>query len=438
MLWFKRSVFVIAVTSTLALFAAATFGEQPKDDSAAVRLGARLFADPRFSSPEGDLQSSCRSCHLVNEDPQGPRIYTDFFARSWVSWRAQDPRRDGLRNAPTILDSADLPRLHFDGEFASLEELVKGTISGRTLGWLPGEEKKALDHAYRVILNDKGDGRAGSSYKERFNQAYAVSLERLKRDEVIDLAARAVSDFIRTLRTEKNSAYDRFIRANAIPESPNRDESATAFGERVLKEIASLETESRLKLTKGFSADALKGLKLFFDRSTGNCNTCHTPPGFTDFTFHNTGISQIEYDRHHGDGSFARLAIPDATSATRPSAQFREIPTRSRPERVDLGYWNFVKLDDSPLRRAKESDNEFLERMIATFKTPTLRNLSFSYPYMHNGAYSSLDSVVEEKMLISEMARRGRIRSADEELAKIKISETDIPFLVAFLKSLNE
>jgi cytochrome c peroxidase len=439
----KRLVFFASVSLMFTSFAASTFGDQPKPDSSIVELGARLFADTRFSSPEGDLQSSCSSCHMVNEDPQGVRVYTDFFARSWVSWRSQDPRRDGLRNAPTILDSAELPQLHYDGEFGSLEELVKGTISGRTLGWLPGEQQKALDHAYQVIVSDTGDGKTtGSSYKDRFNLAYGVSLEQLKRDEVINFAARAVSDFIRTLKTEKNSAYDRFIRSNNLPERPGQMETSTAFAERMLAQISSLETESRLKLAKDFGADELKGLKIFFSTKgagpVGNCGTCHTPPMFTDFTFHNTGISQIEYDRHHGDGSFENLAIPDAGRAVRPSAQMREIPTRSKPGYVDLGYWNFVKLNNSPLRREKENDNEFLNRMIATFKTPTLRNLSFSYPYMHNGAYSSLDSVVEEKMLISEMARKGRIRSADEELAKTKIAQTDIRLLVTFLRTLNE
>lgn len=442
-IWLKRLVFLASISLIFASLAASTFGEEPKADSSVVRLGARLFADTRFSSPEGDLQSSCSSCHLVNEDPQGARVYTDFFARSWVSWRARDPRRDGLRNAPTILDSAELPRLHFDGEFGSLEELVKGTISGRTLGWLPDEEQKALEHAYRVILNDKGDSKtAGDAYRDRFNQAYGVNLNQLKRDEVINLAARAVADFIRTLKTDKNSAYDRFVRLNKLPEQPEKGEVSTAFAERILKQISSMETDGSLKLAKDFGLDELKGLKVFFntkgDNAMGNCVTCHTPPSFSDFTFHNIGISQIEYDRHHGDGSFAKLAIPDAAHAVRPSAQWREIPTRTKPGYVDLGHWNFVKLNASPLRREKESDNEFLERMIATFKTPTLRNLSFSYPYMHNGAYSSLDSVVEEKMFLSEMARKGGIRSADEELAKIKIVEADILSLVAFMKSLNE
>jgi cytochrome c peroxidase len=410
---------------------------QRKDDSLSVRLGARLFVDNRFSSPNGDLQSSCSSCHLFDEDPQGRRAYTDFLARSWVAWRSKDPRRDGVRNAPTILDSSLMPRLHFDGEFHSMEELVRGTISGRTLGWLPGEEEQALDHAWRVIVNDKGEEKT-APYRDQFRQAYGVELDRIKRDEVIALVARAVSDYVRTLRTEKNTPFDRFIEANRLPDSPAPSEAAVVFAERMIARISEMESKGDLRLTKEFGADALRGMKIFFrvkgESSVGNCAACHTPPLFTDFSFHNTGISQSEYDRLHGEGSFAALRV---SSSARPSVQFREIPHRSRPGYTDLGHWNFVRMD-SPLRRAGESDAEFLERMVGTFKTPTLRNLAYSYPYMHNGAFFTLEDALSEVAKLSELARAGRVRAADEELARIKISESDIPSLVAFLNALNE
>jgi len=118
--------------------------------------------------------------------------------------------------------------------------------------------------------------------------------------------------------------------------------------------------------------------------------------------------------------------------------ELREIPSLKRPNNVDLGYWNFVKLTDSELRRPGESDDRFLERMIATFKTPTLRNLAFTQPYMHNGAYTTLESALEELSRLSVMARAGQVRSADDGLARIKISESDIAALIDFLNSLND
>jgi cytochrome c peroxidase len=76
--------------------------------------------------------------------------------------------------------------------------------------------------------------------------------------------------------------------------------------------------------------------------------------------------------------------------------------------------------------------------MIATFKTPTLRHLDATYPYMHNGDYVPLEDALQEIRRMSELARAGQVRAADDELPRIRISESDIAPLMAFLKTLNE
>ena len=433
--------------------------DRDQEGSPVVRLGERLFRDERFSTSKGDLPASCSHCHLLDEDPQGLRAYSDFFNRSWMSSRTQDHRRLMLRNSPTILDAGQTPRLHYDGEFASLEELVKGTLAGRPMGWLPGEEAQAFEHARRVLLGDKGEGRADEdqegegrggegraaevraaegTYREQFKKAFGVDLERLSPDETMNLVARAVANYCRTLNTRKDSGYDRFIAANSLESGPAAGEDIEAFTRKLLSKIDSLERARALKLSKDFDSTALRGLKIFFRAESGNCAACHTPPLFTDHSFHNIGISQREYDRFHGEGKFANLAIPDSAKAIRPATQFRETPTRANPALVDLGFWNFVDLKTSPQRRAGESDDRFLQRMIAAFKTPTLRNLSYTQPYFHDGSLHTLEDVLTEMIALSEMARAGRLREADEEMAKIKITASDIGPLVAFLNSLNE
>jgi cytochrome c peroxidase len=107
-------------------------------------------------------------------------------------------------------------------------------------------------------------------------------------------------------------------------------------------------------------------------------------------------------------------------------------------EFADLGHWNFVDLKESPMRRKDESDDQFLARMIATFKTPSLRNLAYTQPYMHTGGLTTIEDVLSELMRLSDLARAGRVRSGDPELARIRIAEADITSLVAFLQTLNE
>ncbi|HZS05195.1 MAG TPA: cytochrome c peroxidase [Blastocatellia bacterium] len=412
-------------------------GLQPQQ----ARLGERLFKDARFSTSKGDFPASCSTCHLYDEDPQGRRAYADFLNRSWVSYRFGDPRRNELRNSPTIFDVAESPRLHFDGEFGSLEELVKGTFAGRPMGWLPGEQPQAFAQIQAIVLSDKGDESGAGSYRELFRKTYGIELEKLSRDEVVSLVARAVADFVRSLASERNSPWDQFIRINNLDAAPASGEDAKAFARRLLAKVSGLENKSALRLPKGFSADALRGLKFFFRTEgatpVGNCVACHAPPLFTDFSFHNIGISQVEYDQMHGAGKFATLVIPDSAGAVRPSARFRETPTREKPGEADLGFWNFVDLKSPSLRRSGESDDELLRRMIGAFKTPTLRHLAYTYPYMHTGAYGSLEDAVAEIMRLSEMARAGQVREADEELKRIRISQSDIAPLVAFLGTLS-
>jgi cytochrome c peroxidase len=432
---------LLAFSFLLLSIAALAQSQTPKSSSAEARLGSRLFHDDRFSSPSGDLMNSCSSCHLFDEDPQGIRARADFFSRSWVPFRMEDPRRDALRNAPQIFDAALMPKLHFDGEFDSLEDLVRGTLSGRPMGWLEGEQARAFDRVRQVVLGDTATSDR-ASYRSQFSSVYSVSVDDLSRAEVIDLVAKAISAYIRPMRSERSTPYDHFIAANKLDSAPIASESAGEFGDRMLARIAALEASRDIKLPAGFDASALKGLKTFLTTSgassAGNCVACHAPPLFTDFSFHNIGISQSEYDQVHGEGTFAKLSVPAAGKAVRPSPQFRETPVTRKPGWADLGHWNFADLSKSPLKKANESDERFLQRMIGTFKTPSLRNLDFSPPYMHTGGFSTIESALAELMRLSEMARGGRVREADEGLAKIRISDADIATLAAFLKTLNE
>ena len=109
--------------------------------------------------------TSCRTCHLVDEfrnrHPGGVRSYTDFAQRSPIP-RREDGLSTTTRNSPTLVDATRSRHgpmvLHFDGEFASSEELVRGTLTGRNFGWLPTEQALAIAHIAAVIRDDDGEG----------------------------------------------------------------------------------------------------------------------------------------------------------------------------------------------------------------------------------------------------------------------------------------
>ena len=204
----------------------------------------------------------------------------------------------------------------------------------------------------------------------------------------------------------------------------------------------------------------------------GNCIACHPAPSFSDFSFHNTGVTQVEYDGVHGAGTFERLRIPDLSArlvtpdedlpATRehPDAtgRFRAPARAGAPGETDLGVWNVFANADFPkpqsrifrvlCRDVAGSDAAVLDgmcsratllpRAIARFKTPGLRDLGHSGPYMHNGAFDTLVSVVEMYRTTSDLMRAHRLRNGGPEIADVRLSTGDIDALVAFLRALNE
>lgn len=91
-----------------------------------------------------------------------------------------------------------------------------------------------------------------------------------------------------------------------------------------------------------FGGRELAGLKIFLSeghypttsQDVGACVVCHTPPQFTDHRFHNTGVSQLEYDSIFSPGAFSSLLIPDLT--TRNSDPDLYLPaTAKHPQRSD-------------------------------------------------------------------------------------------------------
>jgi cytochrome c peroxidase len=84
------------------------------------------------------------------------------------------------------------------------------------------------------------------------------------------------------------------------------------------------------------------------------------------------------------------------------------------------------------------SDAVLLDRAIARFKTPGLRDVSHSAPYMHNGQFDTLTDIITFYRDTSTLARAGTLRNGAPELRGIALQAGDATALVAFLRSLNE
>ena len=79
-----------------------------------------------------------------------------------------------------------------------------------------------------------------------------------------------------------------------------------------------------------------------------------------------------------------------------------------------------------------------LPATIALFKTPTVRDLVSSEPYLHTGQMNTIEDVLEFYLNSSAEARAGTIRNADPQLSNVSLDASAVAPLAAFLRALNE
>jgi len=149
-----------------------------------------------------------------------------------------------------------------------------------------------------------------------------------------------------------------------------------------------------------------RGLELFEGKA--RCSQCHNGPNFTDERYHNLGV---DWDN----------------------------------VRVDLGRYNFT---------GKEQD-------IGAFKTPTLREIANTAPYMHSGTFETLEETVtlynsggianpfldvemrrpnrtlEQMLEYYEKGKTEREPSPESELVRLDLTKQEQADLVAFLRTLS-
>ena len=74
------------------------------------------------------------------------------------------------------------------------------------------------------------------------------------------------------------------------------------------------------------------------------------------------------------------------------------------------------------------------------FRTPSLRNLALTAPYMHNGIFKTLDEVLEFYDDVDDEIQNPNITtsSRDEKLNRLKLQDDKVASIIAFLSALND
>ncbi|HEX5222824.1 MAG TPA: cytochrome c peroxidase [Verrucomicrobiae bacterium] len=206
--------------------------------------------------------------------------------------------------------------------------------------------------------------------------------------------------------TDEMHSSAQFVKENLSRIPAYTNEFAAVFGSpeitltRVAQAIATFERtitsrgnnfDSFLRGdTNALSDEAIRGLHLF--RTDARCINCHNGPNFTDGQFHNEGLTY--YGR----------------------------------KLEDLGRYAVTK---------KAED-------VGKFKTPSLRNIARTAPYMHNGLFD-LDGVLNMYNAGMPTVRRKESQKDDPlfpakspHLQPLGLNKRDLADLKAFLESLTE
>jgi cytochrome c peroxidase len=356
------------------------------DNEAAAKLGQYLFFDTGLSS-NGEV--NCATCHQPEHGFSDPEVLSTAIGTT-------------QRHSPTIVNTAYNRWFYWDGRCDTLWCQATGPLEAP---YEQGTNRLAVAHhlfsdsdlsaAYTTIFGpfpdlsdtDRFPANARPVTDDEEDPSHIAWTSMNAADQVAATtvfvnAAKAIAAFERTL-IQRNSDFDEMLDAFVDGDSSG---GATL-------------TDS-----------AKRGATMFV--GDGMCWACHAGPTFTNMEFHNVALPEVAEIDNQSTGRYDGIAALLAN------------PFNSMGQYSD---------DDSDADLKLTHLVHSLEE-VGTFKTPGLRNLMDTAPYMHGGHFESLTGVVRH---YNEMDDPPPIGHREELLLPRGWSDAEVADLVAFLESLQ-
>lgn len=343
----------------------------------AADFGSELFNDWRLSRGE---EFACQTCHRITEDFMSVRFDTpkdipSLWNLAYNNWFFWDGRADTLWMQ--ALGPIENPKEHnfSRSEIAKLisnDDYYKKTYI-ELFGNFPdfNDLKRFPDPA----MPSKDHPEANKNWQSMNEE------DRMETNKVFANVGKVLAAFQMTLISQKTN-FDVFVEG--------------------IKENNQQKIEA-------LSAQAKRGLKLFLGK--GQCIQCHNGPSFSDSKFHNTLLPLTDIDLGFNAGRYG--GIEDVkNSIFNAAGPFSDAPKGIKAKRLK-------KLN------AQNEDRD-------GFKTPGLRNVAFTHPYMHTGQFNNLIEVID---FYSEM--KGAQSSDHPEIKPRHFTKEEKQDLLKFLKALS-
>jgi cytochrome c peroxidase len=398
----QRSPFSDADMATLRTFALVPpppdLSNASADSPAAATLGKMLFFDPRASGPLGPPNVAGQNGSLGNADDTGKVACVSCHdpAMGGSDHRSM-PAATSLganytpRNAPTIINAAYSPLWQFwDGRVDSLWSQALAPPEG-----VNEEASSRLAVAHLLATYYVAPYAAVFGPLPDLSDVTRFPAQGKPGDAAWSAMTAADQNTVNTIFANYGKAieaYERRLVSGAF--EPSAFDQFLAGGDTL-------------------SDAAIAGAQIFIGR--GGCQECHRGPLFSDFQFHNIGAPQ-EGD-HAPDTDFGRFdginKLTDVHNLFNRTGSFSDDKTAT--DTVGL-----VATDDDE----------------GKFKTPSLRNVSKTAPYMHDGVYGGLWDVVNHYNFGGETGTYAGEK--DPAINPLLLGNDDLDNLIEFLESLED
>ncbi|MFT7464829.1 MAG: cytochrome c peroxidase [Pseudohongiellaceae bacterium] len=356
------------------------------DNADAALLGQALFYDPRLS---GDGKISCSTCHLPNMSFGDGRALAKGVS-------------DHSRHAMTLWNVAYNRWFFWDGR--------KDTLWSQALAPLEDGREHATSRlaVAHVLANDPDYSRA---YKALFGPLPDLSdSQRFPSDA---RPSRTEPDHPHVLAWTKMDGPDQELVNDVYV---NVGKSIAAFERRLVSRRAPFDVfveglrEGDAQKLAAISPGAQRGFALFAGK--GQCFICHDGPNFSDGEFHSNRLP-IGEEFDPGRATGIRQILSDPFNL---NSRFSD----------DGGRLGRTRLAIAPRQLHIPGD----------FKTPTLRNVARTAPYMHDGQLATLSDVLH---FYSTLENAAPADPTGEQLIQPRdFSEAERDDLISFLNSLTD
>ncbi|MFO1479180.1 MAG: cytochrome c peroxidase [Turneriella sp.] len=430
---------VLFSDTELAIIKTLIYQDMPDDptsrwdqNAGAATLGQKFFWDKRFSGEilmqgnrtvgfsagsYGTLTSgqiNCATCHDPNfgwadgvTKPNNLSLGANFTDR----------------NSPTILNTVANEWSLWDGAADSPWSLIRAPIEGgpHNFGRLGVAYLICTLYAseYDAVFDD--NNLATGSFTSTLCNTGATA----NTTEIQDAYVNACNPVGGTAGSRNYGKPGQSCYDNLSTATPDTKGAVNTIFANFMKAIAAYE---RLIVSKNSSFDQWvagnenamtasqkRGLKVFIGK--GNCIRCHSGSNFTDGKFHNLGVPQLllvgsSYDEGRSTGISSKLLNTSSGN----------------------GFFSTASpYNDGTINRVTGLSAQTAD--VGAFKTPTLRSVSKTGPYFHNGTVNSLWDVVN---FYNFAGNAGNFPGTkDSVLTTRRMTNEELEDLVNFLKALD-